>query len=107
MKTTSKLKMIIIMMMVAITAPTQAGTPAPITTTAISNAPTDDAKTEILINRLKEIRNMDKSNLSRADKKALRKEIRDIKSTVKASRNGLYISVGAAIIIVLLLILIL
>jgi hypothetical protein len=50
---------------------------------------------------------MDKSNLSRADKKALRKEIRDIKSTVKASRNGLYISVGAAIIIVLLLILIL
>ena len=50
---------------------------------------------------------MDKSEMTRADKKALRKEVREIKATMKANGGGLYISLGAAIIIILLLILIL
>lgn len=107
MKTTSKLKIVLIILMTGTTVPSFAITTPPITPTAITNTPAEEAQTEILISRLKVIRDMDKSNLSRTDRKVLRKEIRDIKSTLKASRGGLYISVGAAIIIVLLLILIL
>ena len=107
MKTMSKLRIITLILMVATAAPAFASTPTPVTETILSNTPNTEAQTTILINRLQEIRDMDKSNLSRADKKELREEIRLIKSTLKASRGGLCISVGAAIIIVLLLILIL
>ena len=107
MKTISKIRMIAAVMLLATALPTFATTITPVPTTAISNAPTDVAKNEILLNRLKEIKSMDKSEMTRADKKALRKEVREIKATMKASGNGLYISLGAAIIIILLLILIL
>lgn len=90
----------------ATTLPTFANTIAK-TDAPISNTTADDAKTELLLNRLKEIRDMDKSNLSRAEKKSLRKEVKEIKTTMKASSNGIYLSIGAIIIIILLLILIL
>lgn len=64
------------------------------------------AEVKVMINRLEEIKEMDKSSLSRSEKKELRKEVRAIKSELKATGNGVYISVGAIIIIVLLLILI-
>lgn len=60
-----------------------------------------------IVNRVEEIRNMDKSNLSREDKKALRKELREMKEQARAMQQGVYLSVGAIIIIILLLILIL
>jgi hypothetical protein len=60
-----------------------------------------------LIDRLDEIKAMDKSDLSSLDRKELRKEVRDIKKELKERSGGVYISVGAAILIVLLLILIL
>ncbi|MEA5260213.1 hypothetical protein VB264_20610 [Arcicella aquatica] len=60
-----------------------------------------------LINRLEEIKAMDKSNMSSVEKKALRKEVRSIKKSLKEVGGGVYLSVGAIIIIVLLLILLL
>lgn len=60
-----------------------------------------------VINRLHEIRDMSKRNLSRAEKKELRKEVKQLKQEVRANRNGIYLSIGAAIIIALLLILLL
>lgn len=57
-----------------------------------------------LMDRLEEIEAMDKSDLNSSERKELRKEVRDIK---KELGSGLYISVGAAILIVLLLILLL
>jgi hypothetical protein len=42
-----------------------------------------------------------------SEKKALRKEVRAIKSELAATGNGVYFSVGAIIIIILLLILLL
>ncbi|MCF6129619.1 hypothetical protein L1S35_08040 [Flavobacterium sp. AS60] len=106
MKTISKLRMAVVALALACTVPTFASpvTPEP---TSISNKAAEDAKTEVLLNRLKEIKDMDKSNLSRAEKKELRKEVKEIKATMKASNNGVYLSVGAIIIIILLLILIL
>ena len=65
------------------------------------------AEVKTLLNRLDEIKTMDKSNLNSSEKKALRKEVRAIKASLKASGNGVYLSVGAIIIIVLLLILLL
>jgi len=62
---------------------------------------------ERITNRVEEIRNMDKSNMSRADKKELRKELKEMKSQARAMNGGVYLSVGAIIIIILLLILIL
>lgn len=106
MKTISKLRMAALMLTLACTAPTFASTVDPVTT-EISNKAAEDAKTEVLLNRLKEIKDMDKSNLSRVEKKALRKEVKEIKATMKASSNGVYLSIGAIIIIILLLILIL
>jgi hypothetical protein len=65
------------------------------------------AEIQVKLDRLEEIKEMDKSDLSRVEKKELRKEVREIKADLKASGNGLYLSVGAIIIIILLLILLL
>ncbi|MEO9098844.1 MAG: hypothetical protein ABI267_00885 [Ginsengibacter sp.] len=58
-----------------------------------------------ITNRLIEIKNMDKSNLTTSEKKELRKEVKKMKKD--RNRNGIYLSVGAVIIIVLLLIILL
>ena len=60
---------------------------------------------QVMLDRLEDIKEMDKSELNRADKKELRKEVRAIKSDIRASGNGVYISAGAIIIILLLILL--
>lgn len=77
---------------------------------------TDKVKTEMtaeqkvqlerITSRVDEIRAMDKSDLSRAEKKALRKELKQLKQEARAMGGGVYLSVGAIIIIILLLIII-
>jgi hypothetical protein len=57
--------------------------------------------------RVEEIKNMDKSDLSRVERKALRNELLEMKKEAKAMNGGVYLSVGAIIIILLVLILIL
>jgi len=57
--------------------------------------------------RVEEIRDMDKSNLTKSERKALRKELKELKGQARAMSGGVYLSVGAIIIIILLLILIL
>jgi hypothetical protein len=57
--------------------------------------------------RLQEIKDMNKENLSRAQKRDLRKEVKQIRKEMKATSKGIYLSVGAIIIIILLLILLL
>ncbi len=60
---------------------------------------------EVMLNRLEEIKNIDRSELKHVEKKALRVEVREIKKAIRSSGNGLYISAGAIIIILLLIIL--
>lgn len=69
---------------------------------ALSNS----AKSEVLVKRLIEIKEMDKSELTQLDKKQLRTEVLSIENQLKNLDGGIYLSVGAIIIIVLLLILI-
>ena len=73
-----------IMGLLAVTAPAFATITNPVTEAAVNNATTDKAKAEVLEYRLKEIKDMDKSDMSRAEKKELRKEVKEIKTTMKA-----------------------
>lgn len=65
------------------------------------------AAVQLKLDRLDEIKEMDKSDMSRAEKKELRQEVKEIKAELKSTGNGVYLSVGAVIIIILLLILLL
>jgi hypothetical protein len=57
--------------------------------------------------RLDEIKAMDFSTMSSTERKQLRKEVRDIKSELREIGGGVYISVGAILIIILLLVILL
>jgi hypothetical protein len=58
--------------------------------------------------RVDEIKNMDKSALSKEERKALRSELKDMNQEAKAiGRGGVYISFAGLIIIILLLIILL
>lgn len=65
----------------------------------------DSAEAGKLLLRLNEINNMDKTNLDATEKKALKKEVVAAQAGLKSINNGVYLSVGAIIIIILLLIL--
>ncbi len=64
------------------------------------------AEIQTMINRVYEIKEMDRSSLTMTERKELKQELRAIKSEMKAV-NGVYLSIGAILIIVLLLILLL
>jgi hypothetical protein len=68
-------------------------------------SPTGKAGNDQLIKRLEEIKTMDTKNLSRSDKRALRKEVKHIEKQLTS--GGVYISAGALLIIVILLIILL
>jgi uncharacterized protein YjaG (DUF416 family) len=70
-------------------------------------AKTEEARGQQLVQRLTEIRDMDKSELTRSEKRDLRKEVKGIRKEMREGSKGIYLSVGAIIIIILLLILIL
>ena len=93
-------------LLLAITLPAAASVAGPDPVTA--NKPvTEDPRAQQLVQRLEQIRDMDKSGLTRSEKKDLRKEVKEIKKEMKTIKGGVYLSIGAIIIIILLLILLL
>lgn len=72
-----------------------------------ARAKADETKAITLEQRLDAIRALDKSTLSREQKRALRAEVKDIKKQLAALSGGVYLSVGAILLIALLLILLL
>ncbi len=100
MKINSLVKFLLVIVILAGNVPSFASSsPVPLT----ENREADASR---LNNRLEEIKAMDKTVLSRTEKKALRREVRAIKKELAAS-GGVYLSVGAIILIALLLILLL
>jgi peptidoglycan hydrolase CwlO-like protein len=73
--------------------------------TTTNNSEAEKARSTVLLNRLNEIKAMDKSNLTSSEKKELRTELKSLKKEMRKSTSGVYLSVGAIIIIILLLIL--
>ncbi|MDO6438830.1 hypothetical protein Q4534_15505 [Cyclobacterium sp. 1_MG-2023] len=69
-------------------------------------SPEDQARLDQLENRFLEIKAMDFNSMEKSERKEVRKELRDINKESKGLGGGVYISTGA-IIIILLLILIL
>jgi peptidoglycan hydrolase CwlO-like protein len=67
----------------------------------------ESAEAKVLLNRLTEIKAMDKSKMTSSEKKQLRKEVRTLKTNLAQLNGGVYLSVGAIIVILLLLILLL
>lgn len=67
----------------------------------------DTMESRQLIGRLKQIDAMDKSKLTRKEKKELRTEVKEIDKRLREIAGGIYISVGALILILVLLIILL
>ena len=65
------------------------------------------AEAEVLLSRLNEIKAMDKSDMSSMEKKELRSEVKVTKERLKDIGGGVYLSAGAVIIILLVLIILL
>ena len=57
--------------------------------------------------RLQEIKVIDKSSLTKSEKKELRKEVVEIKKEMKVISGGVYVSIGALLLILILLIILL
>ena len=85
--------------------PTTANTSAK--TTACTNQTAGAAEAEVLLTRLNEIKTLSENELSSPEKKKLRKEVRSIQQTLAHINGGVYISVGALILIIVLLIILL
>jgi hypothetical protein len=100
------LRAISFMIMIAITSPAIASYRIIDKPSADSVSKADSIMAQQILQRVAEIQSMDKSNLSPAEKAALRKELKTMRDDAEHS-HGVYISIGAAIIIILLLILIL
>lgn len=72
--------------------------------TAKALSAAQQAKLEQLTNRVEQIRSMDKSHMSRAEKKELRAELRQMKKEANAIGNGgIYLSVTALLVIIIVL----
>jgi len=84
-----------------------ATTPAAVTVGTPADKAKDDALAAHIIQRVNEINDMDKTNLSPSEKKELRSELKDLKKQADGLDKRVYLSIGAIIIIILLLILIL
>jgi len=69
--------------------------------------PADSAEARTLVLRLDEIKAVDKSTLSASEKKSLRKEVKSTEKKLNSLGGGVYLSVGAAILIIVLLIVLL
>lgn len=79
-------------------------TSVPVTKPVKETTEAEKAEAKALLNRLNEIKAMDKSNLKMNEKKKLHKEVRTIKRKLKDISGGLYISAGTLIIILILLV---
>ena len=66
-----------------------------------------EARYEEIKARIEEIKDIDKSTLTKAERKDLKNELRSMHKEAKAMGGGVYISLAGIIIIILVLILIL
>ncbi|MEZ4771584.1 MAG: hypothetical protein R3D00_00295 [Bacteroidia bacterium] len=68
--------------------------------------PVESPENTALINRLDEIKAMDKSEMTSAEKKELRNEAKETKKNLRLG-GGVYLSAGALVLIIVLLIVLL
>jgi len=98
-------KIATVMLVMAFAMPTYSS--AAVITPSVRDSTTDARVMSEIINRVTEIQNMDKTNLSASEKTLLKKELKEMKRKADGLGRGVYLSIGAIIVIILLLILIL
>jgi hypothetical protein len=64
-----------------------------------------EAESNPLEIRIQEIRDMDKSEMTAEERQELRKELKDIREEARQPGGGVYISVGALIVVLILILL--
>jgi len=69
--------------------------------------PVDSAEVKILLLRLDEIKAADMSKMKSEEKKELRKEVKSIKHNLREIGGGVYLSVAAIVLIIVLLVVLL
>jgi hypothetical protein len=74
---------------------------------AASSSAAKEAEMSRLENRLEEIKAMDIENMPRSEKRKYAKEVKQIQKKMNAVGGGVYISAGALLVIVILLIVLL
>jgi hypothetical protein len=92
---------LLLIVVLAIASPTISYATEPASTTVEYR----EEKANRLKNRLEEIRGIDTKELTRAERRALRGEVRAIKKELNTISGGVYLSVGAILLIALLIIL--
>lgn len=75
--------------------------------TLVDPKPSESAEVKLLELRLAEIKAMDRSEMKASEKKSLRKEVKSINNKLKEMGDGVYLSVGALILLAILLIVLL
>lgn len=97
------------MLLTIMPAQVKAGTETSTLSTAASKTDktAESAASNALLLRLDNIKAMDMSTLNSSEKQQLRKEVRSIKSKLSEMGGGVYLSVGAILLIVLLLVILL
>ncbi|HEY0743115.1 MAG TPA: hypothetical protein VGD40_16720 [Chryseosolibacter sp.] len=98
MKTINVLRSLLVIAVLALATPTVNAAP-------VVDPIEQKEQIQRLQHRLEEIKAIDKSTLSKEEKKALRGEVKQIKKEMKAISGGVYLSVGAILLIALLIIL--
>ena len=93
---------IVTAIIMAFAIPVKAGTEPRVETTTPVTIP---AEAQRMLDRLYEIQAMDLNSLNKAEKKQLRKEVKEIRHDLKAMSGGVWLSATAIIIILLILVL--
>ena len=99
-------KPVLLALFISLSLPAFSNTLVPGTEMSAVPAENPNKTTDPLL-RLQQIKNMNMENLSRAEKRDLRKEIKGIRKALKEQKNGIYLSLGAIVIIVVVLLLLL
>jgi hypothetical protein len=87
--------------------PLQASASNTVPSDSLATTKTESAEVNTLVMRVNEIKEMDKSKLNASEKRDLRKELRATRNRLKEISGGIYISVGALILIIILLVVLL
>jgi len=107
-----KMKKIVLCMMAIFLSltfvPLQASATNPVdSTSVVVPKPEESAEARVLVNRLAEIKALDLSTMKAEEKKAARKEVKEIKRELRELGGGVYLSAAAIILIVILIIVLL
>jgi len=105
MKLRNPVNFVLFLLLLTFVLPVQAAYVAASETPVHAPVVPENGHEQQLLSRLENIKKMDRSEMTKLERKAIRKEVVSIRKELKKISGGIYLSVGAVIIIVLLILL--